>query len=84
MPIINKLQEASKKQSTVRLSYSDSKGVVSVREVEPYEIKEDKLYAFCLGKQSIRAFKLSKIHSLEVTNNIFKPRFPVMIGANHE
>lgn len=52
---------------------------MSVRHVEPYEIKGDSLYAFDLDKASIRNFKLNSIFDTKVTDINFVPRFQIKI-----
>jgi predicted DNA-binding transcriptional regulator YafY len=80
----SKISEAAQKQQLLRISYIDSKNKATVRTVEPYEIKDGKLYAFCTNKQAIRAFLLSGVYAAEVTDQSFEPRFPIKIdgGSN--
>lgn len=63
----------------LKIHYVDSIGKLSVREVEPYEIKDNKLWAFCLEKQSIRQFSLTGITDARKTSQPFTPRFPILI-----
>lgn len=60
----------------ISISYIDSKGVPSVRTVEPYEIKENGLFfAYCRVKNGIRAFKLNRVQSVDQTSETFNPRY---------
>lgn len=70
--IINKV---IKNKEISELTYVDLKGNRSVRLVEPYEIKNGKLYAYCLSKNSIRAFTITSISSLKSTGKNFVSRF---------
>lgn len=76
---LDKIRKAALLRTILKISYTDSKGVPSFREVEPYEIKDGKLYAHCLTANSIRAFKLMSIAQAQVTDRAFEPRFPVKI-----
>lgn len=60
---------------TVRITYRDKEGRTSVRETEPYEIKNGRYFGYCLQRNSIRGFSLSNIVNAELTNNHFTPRF---------
>lgn len=71
----NLLNNAISKHEILDIVYIDKKGVRSSRTVEPYEIKGGKLYAYCLNKDSIRAFIITSINSVKPTGNIFTPRF---------
>lgn len=77
--VFDKIHKAARHRRLLRITYTDSKGVPTSREVEPYEIKDGKLYAWCLSANSIRAFKLTSIALAQVTDNTFDPRFPVKI-----
>lgn len=69
------LNEAIKNNQIISISYVDKKGNRSERKVEPYEIKGGKLYAYCLEKNSIRAFIITAISSPVATGEKFTPRF---------
>lgn len=64
----------------VRIRYRDAKQAVTERNVEPYEFKNGKLYAYCHVKNGIRAFTVTNILSAGETNEHYNPRFPVLIG----
>lgn len=73
------IRSAASKQRTMILMYRDSKGSISQREIEPYEIKNEGIYGYCYIKDSIRFFKLANILDTKVTNKTFIPRWPMLI-----
>lgn len=74
-----KIQEAAAGQKLLQITYVDAKNKPSIRTVEPYEIKEGKLFAYCTVKDGIRAFNLERIQSAELHINEFTPRYPILI-----
>jgi predicted DNA-binding transcriptional regulator YafY len=58
--------------------YSDSKGDISFREVEPYRLlhKSNSWYlqGFCLSRQEMRTFRFSRIRKLNTSDRNFTPR----------
>lgn len=77
--IYSLIQQAAKNTRLLNITYVDSKGKVTSRVVEPYEIKEGKLYAYCQSRHGIRTFKLQSIHNAIVEPHTFTPRFPIYI-----
>lgn len=78
--MLNSIIKAAKEHRTIKISYTDSKGVVTFdRECEPYEIRGEAIYMYDLNKQSIRLFKLSNINRAVLTTNTFVPRWPIQI-----
>lgn len=77
--ILTDIEEAAKSTRLLTITYVDQKGKVSFRTVEPYEIKNNSLFAFCYQAQGIRQFKLDKIQDTEVDVHLFTPRFPILI-----
>lgn len=73
------IEKAAKNQCLVEITYTDSKGAVSTRMVEPYEFKNDALYAFCTIKNGMRCFKTNKISRASATNVKFTPRWEILI-----
>lgn len=73
------IREAASKQRTIILMYRDSKGSITQREIEPYEMKNDGIYGYCYIKDSIRFFKIASILDTKVTGRTFMPRWPIMI-----
>lgn len=74
-----KIKEAADEQKVIQITYLDAKDRPSIRTIEPYEIKDGKLFAHCLAKNSIRAFKTERIQSAEVQLIEFAPRHPILI-----
>lgn len=77
--VIAKIGIAAGEQKLLQLTYVDAKGKPSIRTVEPYEVKDGKLFAYCTVKDGIRAFKLDSIQSAEVHISEYTPRFPILI-----
>lgn len=75
MGIEAKLSEFIKDNIVAEIMYKDSKGSVSTREVEPYEIKDGSMYAYCLSKNALRKFKLSNILLVKTRGEKFIPRY---------
>jgi predicted DNA-binding transcriptional regulator YafY len=63
----------------VAIRYRDQSQEVTERIVEPYEIKNGKLFAYCQTKEGIRGFTLINILAAVETNTSYVPRFPVLI-----
>lgn len=79
MDIIQTIREGGRTLTTVEIQYVDSKGRTSVRETEPYEIKERRYWGYCYHRQEIRQFKLENITSANLTGRKYSPRFPVKV-----
>lgn len=77
--VMDKIKESAEGELLLQITYNDAKGKPTIRTVEPYEIKDGKLYAYCTVRNSIRAFRLERIQSAEVHVMNFKPRFPILI-----
>lgn len=77
--VINAIKDGAKRTKTVMISYKDTKGNVSERETEPYEVKEGKYYGFCLMRNQIRAFSLHNITGAHVTDKTFLPKWDIKI-----
>jgi predicted DNA-binding transcriptional regulator YafY len=75
--IIDNIISAGKQRKTVTITYTDGTGKTSTRETEPYEIKGDKYYGYCLSKGSIRMFTLGNISRVIVNEKPFNPRWEV-------
>lgn len=77
----NIIQSANERK-TVAIRYRDKDNMLSVRHVEPYELKNGKLYAFDPQKGGIRTFFTQNIEAAVKTNEVFDPRFPVKINSS--
>ena len=75
MGIEAKLSEFIKDNIVAEIMYKDSKGGVSTRDIEPYEIKDGSVYGYCLSKNSIRNFKISNILLIKTKGKKFIPRY---------
>lgn len=73
------IAQAAQTTRLLTITYIDSKGQVSSRTVEPYEVKDGKLYAFCHKAQNIRAFKLDHIQQAVLEAHTYQPRFPILM-----
>lgn len=76
----SEIQLAANEQRLLKIAYNDAKNQQTVRTVEPYEIKDGKLFAYCTQAQNIRAFKLERIFSTKAMDLTFEPRFPIKIA----
>jgi len=77
--ILDTITKCARASQTVIIAYADTKGVITAREVEPYEFKEDKLWAYCLVRQGVRQFTFGSIVSAMPTGRVFTPRWPIQI-----
>lgn len=73
------IAHAAKEKRVVRLEYRDLKGNVSVRNVEPYEFRGNRVYAYCRKRKSIRQFDFSRIQQAKITRYAFLPKYPIRI-----
>ena len=80
MNILTEIQQAARNRHLVHITYVDSKGNISDRITEPYELSDDSFYGYDTEKGSIRRFKVNGIQSAkEVKDSSFSPRFPMKI-----
>lgn len=77
--VMDRIIQGAASKNTVTIRYRDGKNEISERTVEPYEIKNGKLYAYCLSKEGIRAFNTVNITAALSTGEAFEPRFPILI-----
>jgi predicted DNA-binding transcriptional regulator YafY len=63
---------------TLRFQYTDAKGEITSRHVEPYELRGETLYAHCLDRDALRQFKIGQMTEVMVGHK-FKPRHPIVI-----
>lgn len=77
--IMSKIKEAADTNTILLITYADASNQPSIRTVEPYEIRDDTLFAYCRVKNGIRAFKLNRIQGAELHLGQYEPRFPVLI-----
>lgn len=77
IPAEQTIRRAAGNLHTVKIKYRKSDGTNSVRDIEPYSIKNYGVYGYDVQKDGIRFFKLSGIMSAKETKNTFAPRWPV-------
>ncbi len=72
------IKSAMQKQVILTFDYSDRKGIISARKVEPYRLmlKGNHWYlqGYCYNREDFRLFKLSRIESLTLLDEKFVPR----------
>lgn len=75
---LEKIKKALNNRKLLSFNYSSRDGQKSSRKVEPYRLvlKESHWYlqGYCVSKQDYRIFKLSRISTLEILDEIFIPR----------
>lgn len=79
--ILPNIQQAARERRVLRLSYLDKKGIHTVRSVEPYEIRDGKLWAYCLQRNGIRQFEMNRIVQAVLSDKAYVPRHEVKIGG---
>lgn len=77
--LLDVIQSAARENVLLEITYVDGKGKQSIRKVEPYEIKDGRLYTHCTQANGTRAFNLDNITSGRKTADEFEPRFPIKI-----
>ena len=76
------IMNSADNQRLVAIRYRDKDNALSVRKVEPYEIKNGKLFAFDPEKGSIRAFSTNNIEAALQTDELYEPRYPIKINSS--
>ncbi|WP_142340374.1 WYL domain-containing protein [Priestia megaterium] len=66
----------------IAIRYRDKDNQLSVRKVEPYELRDGKLFAYDPEKGGIRAFFTQNIEAALATTDDFEPRFPIKINSS--
>ena len=75
---INDVIAAINNTRIIEFQYTDSKGELSFRTGEPYEIRRGPttdIFVFDVEKQEIRRFKAMRMSDLKITAEEFMPRF---------
>jgi predicted DNA-binding transcriptional regulator YafY len=78
--LTGRIETSAKNKNVLRIKYTDLKDQASIRNVEPYEIRGDKLWAYCRKRKSIRQFDLNRIQQANVTKYTYFPKWPIKIG----
>ncbi|MEM7519440.1 MAG: YafY family protein [Pseudomonadota bacterium] len=85
---VAKLRTATWDEATVRISYTDAKGLLSLREVDPLGIvfldNTHMVMAWCHLRDDFRVFRLDRIEWFERTGSSFRPRRVPMLRAYTE
>lgn len=83
MTIKKTISEAGRSHHTIILTAREEDGSIETREAEPYSFKvkggHDLFYCFDIAKNGIRSFVVSRIVSVEETENLFVPRWEVEV-----
>lgn len=74
------IHEAGKNQRVLRIQYRDKLNRVGFRNVEPYEIKNDHLFAYCRKRKSVRQFNLDRIEAIKPTPYMYFAKWPIKLG----
>lgn len=75
------ITESARTNRVIAIRYRDKSHEISERLIEPYEIKNGKLFAFCLTRNGMRAFILNNILASAESENSYVPRFPVAMDS---
>ncbi|MCT8977910.1 WYL domain-containing protein [Clostridium sp. CX1] len=74
-PNLEKIKKALNDRKLLSFNYSNRNGQKSSRKVEPYRLvlKKSRWYSqgYCVSKQDYRVFKLSRISTFEILDEIF-------------
>jgi predicted DNA-binding transcriptional regulator YafY len=77
------IASAGQNRHTVILTAREKDGSTETREAEPYSYRFEKgreyFYCYDVRKQGTRKFLVSSIASVQETNNVFVPRWPVEV-----
>ena len=73
------ISRAARERRLIRIWYTSSDGEVSIRDTEPYEIRDGKYWGYCLDRGSIRQFSLEGITKTQVLKETYVPRWPVKL-----
>ena len=83
MSIKDTIASAGRNLHTIIITASEDNGSIETREAEPYSYRvkgdDEKFFCFDINKNGIRNFHMSKIISVQETENTFTPRWPVEV-----
>jgi predicted DNA-binding transcriptional regulator YafY len=79
MEMRKQIENAMVSKKMISITYTDAKHNPSVRTIEPYEIKNGKLFGYCRTRNAIRGFNLERISLIKETEMDYAPRYPVQI-----
>ena len=77
------IASAGRNKHTIIITAREKDGSVETREAEPYSYKQTKdnelFLCYDISKQGMRSFIVHNIISVEETENIFSPRWPIEV-----
>lgn len=83
MNIKDTISSAGRNLHTIIITAREGNGTIETREAEPYSYRitggTEKFYCFDINKGLIRNFHVSKIITVQETENSFVPRWPVEV-----
>lgn len=86
--IVHPLLEAIHRSRTVAFSYMDAAGAMSQRKAEPVKLYWERgtwyLEAYCLTRQAMRFFRISRMAGLNATDEAFIPRAEIRASEEEE
>lgn len=75
--IVSTIEKAGREKRVLNITYRDSKGEITTRDTEPYEIKDGAYWGYSVDKGQIRRFSLQNILSAKITERLYSPRWEV-------
>ncbi|KGT47856.1 WYL domain-containing protein [Acinetobacter sp. HR7] len=83
MGVKDVISSAGRNLHTIIITAEEDDGSIESREAEPYSYrrkgKTEKFFCYDIRREGIRNFHVSKIISVEETENEFYPRWPVEV-----
>ena len=81
MNIFDAIKKAGQTKKILQIVYKKKDGTTSSRHIEPYELRDGKLFAWDISKDDhIRQFFITGILQAEVIEDSdFTPRYPVKV-----
>lgn len=79
MDPLNAIRIAAGRRVLLDITYRDSKGNVTTRSTEPYELRDDSYFGYDTDKGCIRNFKISGIVDAVVTKTPYIAKWAVQI-----
>ena len=77
-----RIRQAAKDSKVLRIKYTNLKDETQTRNIEPYEIRDGKLWGYCRKKKGIRQFSLDRIQTARPTSYTYFPKWPVKINED--
>ncbi len=82
--IIEIIKQAARSRNVLKIVYREKDGTSEGwRYVEPYSFShdqgEDGLFAWDVAKSGIRRFSLDRINDVQITDEVYRPRYEIEI-----